>query len=174
MICPSCGQVNVPGVDECQRCQFALASIDAEQLGTDPVEASFLTDEVRTLKAKAPVTIGVDAKLGLALDRMVGHGVGSVLVVDPEGVLVGILTERDYLRKVVGVEGEYAYRPLREVMTPDPETLSPTDPIAVALQKMDVGGYRHLPVVEEDGRPVGIVSARDLIRHIGRLCGTAR
>jgi CBS domain-containing protein len=174
MLCPSCGHANVPGADECARCLFPLASIDAEPVGVDAVEASVLQDPVRTLKFRTPVTIPVDAKLGLALDRMVEHGVGALLVVDANGVLVGILTERDYLRKVVGLLADYAHRPLKDYMTPDPETVSPDDRLGWALQKMDVGGYRHLPVVEEDGRPVGLVSVRDVIRHLTRLCGSGR
>jgi CBS domain-containing protein len=174
MLCPSCGHANVPGADECARCLFALASIDNEPTGIDAIEASVLQDRVRTLKFKPPVTVPVDGKLGLALHRMVEHGVGALLVVDADGRLVGILTERDYVRKVVGVLPDYAHRPLQEFMTPEPETVGPEDRLALALQKMDVGGYRHLPVVEEDGIPVGLVSVRDVIRHITRLCGSGR
>jgi CBS domain-containing protein len=174
MLCPSCGHANVPGADECARCLFALASIDNEPAGMDAIEASVLQDRVRGLKYRAPVTVPVDGKLGLALDQMVEHRVGALLVVDTEGRLVGILTERDYVRKVVGVLSDYAHRPLQDFMTPDPETVGPEDRLGLALQKMDVGGYRHLPVVEEDGVPVGLVSVRDVIRHITRLCGSGR
>jgi CBS domain-containing protein len=170
MLCPSCGHANVPGADECAKCLFPLASIDAQPTGVDAVECSVLNDPVRTLRFKTPVTIPVDGKLGLALDRMVEHSVGALLVVDPEGCLVGILTERDYLRKVVGVIPDYAHQPLKAYMTIEPETVGPEDRLAVALRKMDVGGYRHLPVVEEDGRPVGLISVRDVIRHITKLC----
>lgn len=169
MICPTCGHVNVPGADECSRCQFALASIDALSVGYDAVETSVLTDTIRTLKPRVPVTIPLDGLLGLALDRMVEHGLGALLVVDADGKLRGILSERDYVRKVVGVVADYVRQPLRDFMTPNPETVRPDDLLAVALHKMDVGGYRHLPVVE-DGRPVGILSVRDVIRHITKLC----
>jgi CBS domain-containing protein len=54
-------------------------------------------------------------------------------------------------------------------MTRNPETVEPNDTLAVALHKMDVGGYRHLPIVEGE-RPVGIISVRDVSRHITRLC----
>jgi CBS domain-containing protein len=57
-------------------------------------------------------------------------------------------------------------------MTPNPETVGPNDTVAFAMQKMDIGGYRHLPVVE-DGIPIGIISVRDLMRHITRLCRDA-
>ena len=174
MLCPSCGHVNVQGADECARCVFSLASIDNDPIGMDAIEASVLQDCARVLKIKSPVTVPIDAKLGLALDRMVEHGVGALLVVDADGLLVGILTERDYLRKVVGVLTDYAHQPLLDYMTPDPVTVGLEDRLGVVLEKMDVGGYRHLPVVEEDGRPVGLVSVRDVIRHITRLCGSGR
>jgi CBS domain-containing protein len=156
------------------KCLFPLASIDSELRGSDRVEDSVLQDPVNALKFRSPVTIPVDGKLGLALDRMVEHRVGALLVVDANGCLVGILTERDYLRKVVGVVADYAHRPLRDYMTPDPETVGADDRMALALQKMDVGGYRHLPVVEEDGRPVGLISVRDVLRHITKLCENGR
>jgi len=54
-------------------------------------------------------------------------------------------------------------------MTPHPETVGPADPLAFALGKMAGGGYRHLPVVK-DGQPVGVISVRDILRHIVWLC----
>ena len=64
---------------------------------------------------------------------------------------------------------EYSRRPLLTIMTPNPESVGADDSLAYALHKMDVGGYRHLPVIE-NGKPVGIISVRDVIRHITRLC----
>ena len=169
MICPSCGHVNVPGADDCSECQFPLAAVDANPTGQDAVEQSVLHDVVRCLRPRPAVTIPEDETLGLALDRMVEHQVGALLVVDAGERLVGILTERDYLQKVVGIKADYVRLPLSDHMTRDPETVTPDDPIGLALQKMDVRGYRHLPVVEE-GKPVGIISVRDVIKHITRLC----
>lgn len=171
MICPTCGHKNFPGDDVCGRCMLALAPLDLPT-GHDAVEASVLCDAVKTLQPKTPITVPVDAKLGLALDRMVKHGVGAILVVDAEGKLAGILTERDYLKKVVGMVPDYAHQALTEYMTADPESVGPDDSIAFAMQKMVMGGYRHLPVLA-DNRPVGIISVRDVIQHITRLCGNA-
>jgi CBS domain-containing protein len=54
-------------------------------------------------------------------------------------------------------------------MTPRPETIVATDSLAFALHKMDSGGYRHLPVLE-NGRPVAVISVRDVLTHCTRLC----
>ena len=126
-------------------------------------------DPISTLKPKLPVTVPDDSTLGFALQIMIDREIGAVLVVDAQDQLVGILTERDFLQKVVGETSEYAHLPIIPVMTKAPETVGPDDSLAVALYKMDVGGYRHLPVVS-DGMPVGIISVRDVIRHITRLC----
>ena len=100
---------------------------------------------------------------------MLAAEVGTVLVVDGDGRLVGIFSERDLLTKVAGLHADYRGLPVRDFMTPNPETVTADDPLAVALHKMDLGGYRHLPVVQV-GKPVGMISVRDLMRHITRLC----
>ena len=128
-----------------------------------------MSDPVRSLKPKPPVTISCHALLGDALQLMVDREIGALLVTNDSKHLIGILTERDYLIRVVGVIQEFSHRPLDSIMTPNPETVSIDDTLAHALQKMDIGGYRHLPVIEA-GKPVGIISVRDVIRHITRLC----
>jgi len=57
-------------------------------------------------------------------------------------------------------------RPVRDFMTPDPEVLSPDDPIVYALKQDDVGGFRHVPLVGEAGQPVGVVSVKDIVDYI--------
>ena len=81
-----------------------------------------------------------------------------------ESSLVGILTERDFLTKIAGVPG-YEELPVARFMTAAPVTVAPTDLLAAALARMDTGGYRHLPVVS-DGKPVGVISVRDVLRHL--------
>jgi CBS domain-containing protein len=54
---------------------------------------------------------------------------------------------------------------VRDFMTPDPVVLRHDDPIAIAIHKMAVGGFRHIPIVE-DGRPTGVVTARDVFHHL--------
>jgi len=171
MICPSCGHANIPGADECADCMFDLTSLDKPE-AQDRIEASVMRDPIRALNPKPPVTISIKALLGDALELMADREIGAVLVTDESNHVVGILTERDYLTKVIEFGNDFARLPLRPVMTPNPESVGANDTLAYALHKMDVGGYRHLPVVE-NGKPVGIISVRDVIRHITRLCKDA-
>jgi CBS domain-containing protein len=82
---------------------------------------------------------------------------------------MGVFSERDLLTKVAGLHEHYAELPVAQFMTSNPETVAADDPLAFALHKMDIGGYRHLPVAV-DGRPTGMVSVRDMLRYITKQC----
>ena len=170
MICPNCGYDNLPGSEECGSCQQDLTQLD-RPTAYNRVERSLMEDAVAVLQPRQPVTVRPDTTVREAIQIMLGRDLGALLVVGPDGGLLGIFSERDLLTKVAGMHEPYAELPVREFMTPNPETVTATDTLAFALHKMDVGGYRHLPVVA-DGRPVGILSVRDLVRHLTRICGS--
>jgi CBS domain-containing protein len=100
---------------------------------------------------------------------MLACDVGSLLVTDEQGKLVGILSERDLLTKVAGLHDAYAQLSASDFMTPNPETVESGDPLGFALHKMDAGGYRHVPVMN-NGAPQGVLSVQDMLRHIVKLC----
>jgi CBS domain-containing protein len=83
-----------------------------------------------------------------------------------EGRLVGIFTDRDAVVKAAGRRLDTFQ--VGDFMTPDPVVLRHDDPIAVAIHKMAVGGFRHIPIVE-DGRPTGVVTARDVFHHLAEI-----
>jgi CBS domain-containing protein len=168
MICPTCGWDNLPGSEDCQNCQQDLTPLD-RPVAQNRVERSLMEDPVSTLRPKPPVTVLPAATVGDAMRTMLDRDLGAVLVVDEAGRLKGIFSERDLLKKVAGVHADYTALPVARVMTANPETVTTTDTLAVALHKMDIGGYRHLPVVT-DGKPSGVISVRDMLRHITRLC----
>ena len=85
------------------------------------------------------------------------------------GRLVGIFTDRDAVVKVAGKRLD-AFD-VRDFMTPDPVVLRREDTLAVAVHKMAVGEFRHIPVVEDDGTPIGVVAAADVFRHIAAALG---
>jgi CBS domain-containing protein len=103
---------------------------------------------------------------------MAGQKIGCIIVVDGQTV-AGIFSERDALLRL-GVDAPQLWdRPIREFMTPQPETLEADDKIAFALHKMDVGGYRHVPILK-DGRLEGVISVRDILRYLTqRIAETA-
>ncbi|HLO62288.1 MAG TPA: CBS domain-containing protein [Azonexus sp.] len=96
--------------------------------------------------------------------HMRDNGDGAVLIVSPDsGKLLGICTERDLTFKVLAAGLDADATPIRSVMTAAPQTISPDRPFAHALHLMYEGGFRHLPVVLDDGRPIGVLSARDAL-----------
>lgn len=171
MICPSCCHKNLPGDEICKHCLQPLTLFDAPT-PDNAVERSVMYDQVRSLKQQAPVTIGQTATIGDAMAMMLSTNVGAILVVDDAGLLIGIFSERDLLKKIVGNVNEYENLPITHFMTPRPECVTATDTLNFVLQKMDAGGYRHVPVLE-NGRPVGIISSRDMLRFLTRLCKEA-
>lgn len=168
MICPACGTDNLPGVEECSNCQHSMTPLD-RPAPHDRIERSLMEERVRAMKPNSPVTVPVGSSVRDAIEVMLRQNVGAALVVDEAGSLVGILSERDLLKKVASLPDPYAPLAVKDYMTASPETVTPDDTLAFALHKMDVGGYRHLPVLA-GGKPAGVISVRDLLKHVTRLC----
>lgn len=168
MICPTCNFDNLPGSEQCRNCLSDLTPLD-RPTAQDRVERSLMEDPVSVLNPRKAVTLPPTATVGQAMQTMLAHDVGALLIVDGSGKLVGIFSERDLLTKVAGLVPDYAGRPVREFMTAGPEAVRSTDTLAFVLHKMDGGGYRHVPVLK-DGQPLGMISVRDMLRHITRLC----
>jgi CBS domain-containing protein len=171
MICPNCGHDNLPGTEECVSCLQDLTQLD-RPCAQDRVERSLMEDPVSVLHPHKPITVLPTATVREAMQAMLARDIGALLVVDASGKLLGIFSERDLLTKVAGLHEAYAHLPVQQFMTPHPETVTEDDTLAFVLHKMDVGGYRHLPVLTGD-RPSGVISVRDMLRHITRLCKEA-
>ena len=107
------------------------------------------------------LTVSADATLGEAAAAMAARGVGAVVVLEGDRV-AAILTERDVMKAVAA--GKDGSAPVNEWMTSHPDTIEPSDTTDHAASLMIHGGFRHLPVVEADGKVVGIVSIRDLMK----------
>ncbi len=96
--------------------------------------------------------------------HMKQYHAGAVLVVDAdEGHLIGICTERDLAYKVLAEGLDPHTTPVRAIMTANPECIPPEKPFGHALHRMFEGGFRHLPVIDPQGRPLGVISARDAL-----------
>lgn len=136
---------------------------DREREGRRLAE-TLLTAPIRALDPRPAITVPPTASIAESIRLMLDHGIGAVLV-EREGRAIGIFTERDVMRWVVSA-GASGSRPVSEVMTGDPETLGLDDGIAYALHRMIVGGFRHIPIVDAGGRPLAVLSQRELVAFI--------
>jgi CBS domain-containing protein len=114
------------------------------------------------MSRKKLVTASPETTVLKAARLMARAKVSAVMVVEGDGRLVGIFTERDAVQRVIAKQRDPGATRLAEVMTPDPMTVAPVETFGYALLMMHEHGFRHMPVVEE-GRPVGMVSARNAL-----------
>jgi len=162
-LCPDCGYENIDGADECEMCHQPLSAL-SKRAPASEVERSIVHDRVSRLEVRDPLLVRPDMPVGEVLRRMVEGRRGCAIVV--EGTkLVGIFTERDALVKLNVDAARLAPRPVSEFMTRSVETLELDDRIAFALHKMDVGGYRHIPILSE-GQVTGVISVRHILDYL--------
>jgi CBS domain-containing protein len=109
-------------------------------------------------------SIPADTTVYKALQVMAEHGVGALLVMDGER-LVGIVSERDYARKVILLDRVSRRTAVSEIMTGDPQTVTPSNSVTECMTLMTELRVRHLPVIEDD-RVVGLVSIGDVVKHV--------
>jgi CBS domain-containing protein len=132
---------------------------------TKQLDANTLRASIRTLELGRPIAVEVGTSVQKAVHLMQQHRIGCV-VVTRGGLLAGIFTERDVLMKIVESRNDLSEVKIDDVMTSNPEVLLEDDMIAFALNLMHVGGYRHVPVVDEQGKPVGVLSIKDIVEYL--------
>ena len=135
---------------------------DEQRLGEAILDAP-----IRALDPRPAVTLTESTTIRDAIQLMLDREIGAVLVVR-EGRAVGIFTERDVLRRVAS-SGIDRAKLVGEVMTADPESLELDDGIAFALNRMIVGGFRHIPIVDDAGAPLAVLSLREVVAFIVSL-----
>jgi len=122
--------------------------------------------KVSELVRRAPITVTPLATVEEAIKLMHREGVGSVVVVSPEGKVLGIFTERDLVR-LIG-EGKPLTTKIGDVMTRDPVTVYEDDTVTKAVMLMAEKRIRHLPIVDREGRLKGVISVRDVASVLAR------
>jgi CBS domain-containing protein len=121
-------------------------------------------DSVSRLHPSPPWHVGPGQNVADAVALMRREQTGCLLVCDGDR-LVGIFTERDLMRRVLAT-GKPLTTPLTECMTPHPVVVNPKEPIGAAVRRMEEGGYRHLPVVDDAGRPLGMLSVKRIVHYL--------
>ena len=125
------------------------------------LDSSTFKKPIKNIRVKKPLMLSPDNKVADAVELMQKNRMGCVVVTEKDR-MVGIFTERDVLMKVSGKKG-MEEKKLREVMTPKVEGFQPEDSVAYVLNAMHVGGYRHVPVVDENGKPMAVISVKDIV-----------
>ncbi len=162
VICPACRERNIRGEDTCWNCMESLTDL-AQPATEDSAVTIEWNRTLSTLRLRKPTKIALGSTTREALAALRTDPSGAVLVMDGDKV-AGIFTERDVLNKLAGHSG-IADRSVAEFMTADPVMLDVTDRMAVVLNKMGVGGFRHVPV-NQDGEIIGMVAATDVMRWV--------
>lgn len=135
-------------------------------LKTKSKEIIHLNDPVSSLKLRKSICIPGDTSISDCLQLMQDERIGCLLITEDEK-LVGIFTERDIIRRIVGKNLAHQDIDVQDYMTTEPDTLTSDAPLAFALNYMVLGGYRHVPIVDEANRPVFCLSIKDIVKHIG-------
>ena len=128
----------------------------------------FLAKSVGALDPAPPLLVPQETKISEAIELLQQHKVGCVVVTDVMGRITGIFTERDMLRKVALKPIHPSKAAVSSVMTKEPQTATMTTTVAFALNMMSHGGYRHIPIVDDDNFPVGILSVKDIVDYLAQ------
>lgn len=121
-------------------------------------------DSVSRLNPTPPRQVSPQQTVAEAIEVMRQGNVGCLLVCAGKR-LVGVFTERDLMKQVLAA-GKPLTTPVGDCMTPNPVTVHPKETVGGAVRRMEEGGYRHLPVVNEEGRPVGVLSVKRIVHYL--------
>src|SRR5262249_20076212 len=141
----------------------ARAAWHADRKPVVDFQLSLESEGIGSAYPDQPLATTVDATVGEAMQLLRAQRTGAVLVCEGT-TLVGILTERDALRLMA--EGTDLSQPVRQVMTRNPATIPAKATVAEAIRSMSEGGYRHLPMVDDSGRPTGVVAVHGIVHYL--------
>ena len=127
---------------------------------------TLLDEPIKVLQRRAPVRVAPGTTLAACLLAIQRTGTGdSVIVADSGGKLTGVLTERDIVARLIGSDIDLS-QPVETLLNTEPHVLHFDDPIRDAIDLMQTGRYRNVPIVDDDGIVQGIVRPQDVLRYL--------
>ena len=142
---------------------------ELEEMDEDDALRAWSAQEIQvSLKElmRPVITIDINASTNEAIDLLLTNEIGAAPVIE-NGYLRGIFSERDVLNKILNKQvGDLDHIRVKEFMIADPQTAHPEDSLNTAILHMARGGYRHVPIVDMENRPIGMVSIRDVISYL--------
>jgi CBS domain-containing protein len=176
MNCPSCGYENIDGIDRCENCLAPFRQLDIPSAeAAEGLARSVMEDNLGQLDLDQTTAVAPDTPALEVARLMKNSNSGCALVIDGSR-LVGIFTEHDVLKRMSGDLSEppalasgsiWSTLPIKELMSPNPETLHEEDSVAEALNRMSLGRYRHIPFVRSDGSHA-IASIKSVLKYIAQ------
>ena len=172
MNCPSCGHENIDGSDRCENCLSPFRQLDIPSAeASEGLARSVMEDNLSQLDQEETISVAPDTPALEVARLMKNSNSGCALVLDGAR-LVGIFTEHDVLLKMTdgptsSGSANDADVAVKELMSPDPETLHETCSVAEALNKMSLGRYRHIPFRKSDGS-YAVASIKSVLKYIAR------
>lgn len=166
--CPSCGHPNIEGEDRCAQCLHTLHHVPLPKKKLDNIQSAMMSAPISDLITGDDLLVTTTTDTLDKVVKIFQEQKKNCVLVYKSSKLVGILSNRDILWKVVGKNTDLSKIKVGDVMTPNPEYVMPDDPIAFAVNKMAMGGFRHVPVIQEDGKPVSIILIKDVLDFLAR------
>lgn len=167
--CPSCGFTNILGSDRCEQCLHSLMQTGLPQAKKDDrLQSAFMSNPVsELLTGKDLLVCSPEDTIQKVVKIFQKEGKKCILAYEHKK-LVGILSNRDLLLRVVGKYKDLSKVKVKQVMTPNPEYVTADVPIAYVVNKMAMGVCRNVPVLAEDGTPYSLVIIKDVLGYLVR------
>ncbi|MBN1687586.1 MAG: CBS domain-containing protein [Candidatus Omnitrophica bacterium] len=167
--CLACGAKNIEGEDRCRQCLHSLMQVDLPRpKKSDPIQQIMMSTPVSELLTGEDLLVASPedsiAKVVEIFQKEKKH---CILVYEKKR-LAGILSKRDLVFKVAGKPKDLSKFKVRDIMTPKAEFVKADAPLAFVVNKMALGGFRHVPVLAEDGKPLSIIHIQDVLDYLLR------
>lgn len=167
--CPACGFNNLEGEDRCQQCLVSLMQRDIPRpKKEDAFQKALLTTPVGDLLTGADLLVCSPTDSVQKIVKIFQKKKKNCVLVYEKKKMVGILSNRDLVLRVAGKFKDLSKVKVEDVMTRKPGFVAPGDPIAFAVNKMSMGGYRHVPVIMPDGAPASILLVKDVLTYLSQ------
>lgn len=168
-VCPSCGVENIAGEDRCSECFHSLMQSDLPKpKKVDAFQRVMMTAPISDLVTGSDLLVAApDDSLAKIIEIFKKEKKACTLVYKKKHI-VGILSKRDILQKVASKDVDLSKIKIEEVMTRAPECVRADAPVAFVLNRMAMGGFRHVPVLASDETPLGIIMIRDVLEYLVR------
>jgi CBS domain-containing protein len=143
---------------------------DEECPGPSELDSALAHDKLADVAAQAPLILEASIPVANVIRTMQSERRACVLIARG-GRLAGIFTERDVLMKIAANPIDLEHTAVEAFMTSDPYTLHADATVVFALNRMVLEGFRHIPIVDDSGHPIKVISMRNIIEYLGEIYG---